>query len=317
MKGRIVIDGDSAWDMMFWTDRFKIFFDMVADEFGFNIASMDTYKSIKRITEGMDLVFGFAWEQRYRKAMEAAITLDKNIKFILYMHDVHWAYELRREGTTKLLQRADLILVPYYGYFKRMWPQFVEKTIFFPHFFASHDRYCKLEYNKTPKMKCLLTGNIKSDRYPIRWAVKEAVLNDKEMKNLVDILRHPRHIKTQHWTREEGGEREKYAKTMNEYFCVVTDSSTWDLLLTKYFEIPATGALLLADKPDDGREAGLIPWKHYVPITKEQVVSQIKDCLKNPEKYEEIRREGMEFVRANHSVNNRFNQIKKILRNTL
>ena len=277
---------------------------------------MDTDKSIKHVTNDVDLVLGFAWEQRYRKAMEAAITLDKNIQFILYMHDVHWAYELRNEGTTKLLQRADLILVPYYCYFKRMWPQFVEKAIFFPHFFAPHDRYCGLEYNKNPKMKCLLTGNIKPDRYPIRWAVNEVVLNNEKLRDSIDVLRHPRHAKTQYWTRENGGEVEEYAKTINEYFCAVIDSSTWNLLLTKYFEIPAAGTLLLADEPEDGEEAGFIPWEHYVPITKENVVSQIGHCLENPKEYEKIRRQGMEFVQEHHSVNNRFDQFGEILENT-
>ena len=312
-----MIDGDSNWDMMYWTDRFKIFFTMVAREFDFDITSMDTYESIKGVTKNVDFIFGFAWEQRYSKAMEAAITLDKRKTLILYMHDIHWAYELRKEGTTRLLQRADLILVPYYGYFKRMWPQFAKKTILFPHFFAPRDRYSRFKYNKNPKMKCLLTGNIKPDRYPIRQVVTEAVMNDGELKDLVDILRHPRHAKTQYWTREDGGGVKEYPKTINEYFCAVTDSSMWNLLLTKYFEIPASGALLLADKPEDGKYVGLIPWKHYVPVTEENVVPQIKHCLENPEKYEKIRREGMEFVRKYHSVDNRFIQFGKILESVL
>jgi len=316
IRKRIVIDGNSTDAMMYWTDRFAIFFSEVAKKYGFDIASMDTAKSIKRVTKDVDLVFGFAWEQRYHEAMRSAITLDKHIIFILYVHDIHWAYKLRREDTTRLLQRADLILTPYYSYLKKVWGQFMEKTIFFPHFFAPCDRYCNLEYNKEPKMKCLLTGNIKEKRYQIRWIIKEAVLKDKSLKDKVDILQHPRHS-TQYWTRSNGGEKEKYPRTLNEYFCAVCDSSVWNLLLTKYVEIPAAGVLLIADEPEDGKKAGFIPWKHYVPITEKNAVSQINDCLKNPEKYEEIRKESMKFVRLNHSVDNRVIQFGDVLKRAI
>ena len=286
----------------------------MVDELGFsNIAQADTYDAIKRATNGTDLIFAFAFEQRPRKHMEGLITLDSGIKLILYMHDIHYAKERRNEGATKLLDRADLVLVPYWSYFKRAWPQFVDKAVFFPHFFASHDRYCSLEFHENPKMKCLLTGNIKSNRYPIRWRVSEAAIRDDKMKQSIDILRHPRHAKTQHWTREEGGKRTEYGKTINEYFCSVADASKWHLLLTKYLEIPAAGALLLGDEPEDGRKVGLIPGEHYLLVSKDNVLDYIYDCLENPEKYNKIRRQGMEFVRANHSVENRLAYVAKLV----
>jgi len=313
MRKRIIIDANSTGTMMYWTDRFSIFLHMVRKKFGFDIAPADTFDSFKRVTAGQDLIFAFACEQRPRRHMEGLITLKKGIKLILYMHDVHWAKIKRDEGTTKLLKRADLVMVPYYSYFKKVWPQFLDKTVFFPHFFAPHDRYCNLEYNTNPKMKCLLTGNIKSDRYPIRWVVNRRAKNDDGMRGMIDILRHPRHSETQYWTRKNGGVKEVYARTLNEYYCSVADSSMWHLLLTKYFEIPAAGVLLLADEPEDGRETGLVPGKHYVLVTKENVINRIKDCLVYPEKYETIRTEGMRFARANHSANNRLEQFGKIL----
>lgn len=313
MNKRIIVDGNSTGSMLYWTDRFSLFFHLIKEKLGFDIRPAVTYSDFKRMTAGVDLILAFACEQRPRRHMEGLITLNKNVKFILYMHDVHWAKIKRNEGTTKLLTRADLIMVPYYTYFKKVWPQFVDKTIFFPHFFASQNRYCNLKYNDNPKMKCLLTGNIKQDRYPIRWVVQRTAEKNSEVKSLIDILRHPRHSKTQYWTRKEGGQKQQYAKTVHEYFCSVADASKWHLLLTKYFEIPATGALLLADEPQDGRRTGLIPGEHYIEVTKDNVLDQIKDCLKNPGNYEKIRKRGMEFVRANHGINNRLGQFKRIL----
>jgi len=317
MRKRIVIDGNSTGSMMYWTDRFSIFFHMIKDKFGFDIRPADTFEAFRRVTADQDLILAFACEQRPRRHMEGLITLDERVKLILYMHDVHWAKLKRNEGTTKLLERSDLIMVPYYSYFKKVWPQFLDKTIFFPHFFAPHERYCNLKYNVNPKMKCLLTGNIKSDRYPIRWIVKEGVLCDDKIRNLVDILRHPRHSETQYWTRKEGGGKEKYSGTINEYYCSIIDSSMWHLLLTKYFEIPAAGALLLADEPEDGEKIGLIPWEHYVLVTENRALYWIENCLKNSKDFEEIRKRGTKFIRANHSVNNRLDEFGKILERVL
>lgn len=313
MKKRIIVDGNSTGSMLFWSDRFSLFFHLIKEKLGFDIRPGDTYGAFKRNTAGMDLILAFACEQRPNRHMQGLITLDKNIKLILYMHDVHWAKIKRDGGTTELLRRADLVMVPYYTYFKKVWPQFIDKAVFFPHFFASQNRYCNLKYNADPKMKCLLSGNIKQGRYPIRWVVYQAAQNQPEMTLLIDILRHPRHSKTQFWTRREGGHKKQYARTIHEYFCSVIDSSKWKLLLTKYFEIPATGALLLADEPQDCKEAGLIAGEHYVEISNDTVLEQVKLCLKSPEAYEKIRKEGMKFVRANHGVDNRLEEFKKIL----
>ena len=157
MKKRIIVDGNSTGSMLYWTDRFSLFFHLIKEKLGFDIRPAKVYSDFKRMTAGVDLILAFACEQRPRRHMEGLITLNKNVKFILYMHDVHWAKIKRNEGTTKLLARADLVMVPYYTYFKKVWPQFMDKTIFFPHFFASQYRYCNLEYNVNPKMKCLLT----------------------------------------------------------------------------------------------------------------------------------------------------------------
>ena len=313
MKKRILVDGNSTGSMLYWSDRFSLFFHLIKEKLDFDIRPGDTHRNIKANTFGMDLVLAFACEQRPNRHMQALISLDKSTKLILYMHDVHWAKMKREGGTTELLGRADLVMVPYYTYFKKVWPQFIDKTVFFPHFFASQNRYCNLEYNAEPKMKCLLSGNIKQGRYPIRWIVYQVAQSQSEFAYLIDVLRHPRHSKTQYWSRKEGGQKQQYAKTIHEYFCSVADSSKWKLLLTKYFEVPATGALLLADNPQDGDKAGLVPGEHYVEISKDNVLEQIKLCLYNPESYEKIRREGMKFVRANHGVNNRLERFKKIL----
>ena len=46
----------------------------------------------------------------------------------------------------------------------------------------------------------------------------------------------------------------------------------------------------------------------------EDVFDKAKDIISNPDKYEQIRVEGMKFVRENHSVNNRVDCIYDLLK---
>jgi len=130
--------------------------------------------------------------------------------------------------------------------------------------------------------------------------------------DLIDILPHPGYVNAP--SKEKAIIREDYVKCLNNYFCCVTGSSKFNYLLAKYFEIPASGSLLLADRTKDSDKVGLVPFKHYVPIDKGNALASIKDCLTRPYKYEEIRKEGMAFVRANHGTRNRLEQFKEILK---
>ena len=73
----------------------------------------------------------------------------------------------------------------------------------------------------------------------------------------------------------------------------------------------------MANETTDLGKAGFISNRHYVPITKENVYEKITQCLKNPNEYSDIRREGMEFVRKNHSINNRMDFLKSVFEDLL
>jgi uncharacterized membrane protein YcgQ (UPF0703/DUF1980 family) len=93
----------------------------------------------------------------------------------------------------------------------------------------------------------------------------------------------------------------------------LSTSSKFNYVLAKYLEIPAVGSLLIANETNDLKKIGFIAGEHYVSITKENALETIYECLDNPDKYIEIRKNGMGFVRRNHSINNRFEQLKNIL----
>jgi hypothetical protein len=140
-------------------------------------------------------------------------------------------------------------------------------------------------------MKCLLSGSLNPKVYPLRTFVKN---------NAGGMVVHkpPRYV------------GDDYARLLNSYFCGIATPSIFNYALGKYYEIPAAGSLLLACEIADYGKAGFIPNQHYIPITKSNVISIIKRCLKNPEEYEHIRKRGMKFVRKNHSVTNRMDILK-------
>jgi hypothetical protein len=148
----------------------------------------------------------------------------------------------------------------------------------------------KFSFNDDPKMRCLLSGAVNSKIYPLRSFVKKQSNNIDCKKAIGD----------------------KYAELLNSYFCCVTSCSIFNYVLAKHLEIPSTGSLLLTNETSDLKRAGFISNYHYVPVTKKNVIAKISHCLKKPNKYKHIRKQGMEFVRKNHSVVNRIEQLKRI-----
>ena len=105
---------------------------------------------------------------------------------------------------------------------------------------------------------------------------------------------------------------DSYAKLLHSYFCCATSSSIFNYVVAKHYEICATGSLLLTNETADLKKTGFIPYEHYIPITKENCIEKIKHCLEHPEEYIDIRKEGMKYVRENHSLDNKMKQLGEI-----
>jgi len=266
------------------------FFYAMRDTFGFELKYADEVD----VDSDTDIVFMFGVPYHNRpNLIPGLLDLDKKIKLVMWPGDIQcYGNKLCLENKIKVFKRCDLIVSPSYEYFAKLYPQFLPKYKFMPKFFSPHERYINLQFNENPKMRCLLSGAKNPKVYPLRVFIKN---------NCLGVDYKP--------ARYRG---DSYAKLLNSYFCGVATSSIFNYAVAKYFEIPAAGSLLLADETNDLKRAGFVSHRHYVPITKANVLNTISQCLKDPEKYNSIRREGMEFVRKNHSVNNRMEWLKKV-----
>ena len=268
------------------------FFYALKDELGFDLR----YSNEIDVPHNTDMVILFGGPYHNKpKPIPGLLDLNKKTKLVIYPGDLQ-----TRENADCLknkinaFERCDLILSGSYEYFAKMYPMFLSKHRFLPLFFGPDDRYLKLNFNNDPNMKCLLPGASGPNVYPLRSFVK---------KNYIGI----------NCMRKEG---DSYAELLNSFFCCVTSSSIFNYVVAKYFEIPAAGSLLLANETFDLDKIGFVPHEHYVPITKENVINTIKHCLNNSSEYDHIRKRGMDYVRAHHSMTNRVNEFVKILKDS-
>ena len=266
-------------------------FYTVRDAFDFELRYADEVD----VDSDTDIVCMFGVPYHNRPILiKGLIELNKNIKLVMWPGDLQcYGNTLCLSNKLKVFERCDLILPFMHEYFVKMYPQFVSKARFVYKCFAPHERYMKFLFNDKPNIRCLLSGSLNQSVYPLRTFI----VNNRHAA--VDY-RGPTYTGA------------NYVKLLHSYFCCVTSSSVFNYVLAKYFEIPATGSLLLANVTEDSKRLGFIPYKHYIPITKDNVFTKITQCLKNPEEYTNIRREGMKFVRKNHSIVNRIKQLKKI-----
>ena len=290
---------------------YQCLYEMIRDKLGFEIIYTDVVGKFPSDTDAVLCIF--------RRPMVFLNDLNPRTKFIVTIGDIHGSHKEYLAGRMPVLERADIILNGSDIVFRETFPQVIDKFCWFPQFFRTHDRFAQLPYNKNPKKKCLMVGRADSSMYPLRlWLRKnlQSSAEAEEWRSVVDRL--------VHFWYERGKQKlypweigpaagNKYAKILNEYFCCVAFTGKMDYMLAKHIEIPAAGSLLLTDKVTDMTTAGFVPMKHYVEITGPTLLSQVKDCLAHSERYEGIRREGMKFVRANHSINNRLQQFEKIL----
>ena len=220
------------------------------------------------------------------------------IKKIIYVDDLHNSMEMRelRELDPNIFDSFDLILSTYAYCFDKFFPKVPkEKVYWFPH---SFNEQLKIDYNPNPINKILLCGCI-CDSYPMR----QKVANLKDIFP-IDILEHPKYSKNK--LHDIIGK--KFIQKLNEYRAVFTcclNVST-PYLVQKFFEIPGSGALLIAyDKwvEEPLKELGFVDMENYLSVNEENLEEKISFIFdeKNFDLIESIRINGYNFIHEKHT----------------
>ncbi len=298
MKGHIIFPTFYATR---WVDDYKYLLQLVSDRMGFT----GEYNDNPQIPPDTNVVILFATPHHMRpdNLMQMA-NLPKNIKMIGFMKDIQdYGNQKVKDNMKRMFDRYDVILSPSHKLFLGMYPEYAGKMVYFPDFFGPYERYAKLGYNETPAMRCLVSGTVNEGVYPLRHFILSAK-GDSPIDYMPGPLSGHDFI------------GDKYAKLLYSYFCCATCSSVFHYTLSKYFEIPAVGSLLIADSTDDLLELGFEKGRHFIDLSLGcKPIEVIMNCIEHPEKYKAIRERGCKFVRNNHSIYNRFELLKRVIEN--
>ncbi len=263
--------------------------------------------------------------------------MSKNVALICWYDDFIWVSEEARVLNVLLFDKSLCIIHASKYSHLNMWGKYEDKSFWLPLFAPP---YFHKEFNCEPQARCLLSGSCSPEYYPLRSMVKNA------KSHFVDVLNHPGYV-----VPDGNCVRKKYADILSSYSCCITGGGVTygsckykitgekrkferhidDYLLEmmgqdqfvqfknrgqvvlKFFEIPSSGSLLIAgDQTTEMKELGYESGKNFMSVNKDNVLDVISDCCTNPDKYEDIRRNGW-LLSKQSSIEHREDQLRNIL----
>lgn len=238
--------------------------------------------------------------------------MDLGCTRFMFVDDLHmlWGKEEMRVVKMQALAACDAILSPYAYVFDEFFPELrgQKRVIWVPHS-ASPDFVRPFNFHADNAI--LLSGFINS-LYPLRQQLK--ALHDEGRYPII-LHQHPGYGTAYNYdndTRVGAG----YANTIHKYKAGFTDALTFKYVVAKHFEIPATGALLIADGvvSEPMKQLGFLPNMHYLPVSAEDLRCQIEYVLdhRHAPAVDAIRRCGQQLVLSSHTTRHRAELIDSV-----
>lgn len=168
-----------------------------------------------------------------------------------------------------------------------------------------------LPVNETPRPVVFVSGEI-GDVYPLRMKMRGLAERRPE---LAYLHVHPGYHCTYDYSSDPRVGR-GFAETMRECLAGFTDALVHHYIIAKHFEIPATGALLIADRAVGPQlEAlGFVDGEHYVGTSADELEATVERVLDpgNRAGIDAIRRRGHDLVHRCHTTLHRARQIDAV-----
>ena len=226
---------------------------------------------------------------------------------IILADDLHWWNDAMRRKKVVGFGVCDLVISTCGYLWNELYPEFAasKQLAWVPHS-ASPDFI--VPYNSRPENSIFISGAT-GRYYPLRERMRN--LHAQGAYALV-CQSHPGYYTGFDYDQDTDLGR-SYAMKINNYRAAFTDSSVFKYVVAKYFEIPATGALLLADDSVSValEQLGFVEHEHYVPVSEETLEEKIRFVLdeRNHEELDKIRRRAQQLVLACHKTSDRASQI--------
>jgi hypothetical protein len=222
--------------------------------------------------------------------------------------DLH--HQGMRERREKAFLLCDTILASYAYRFADFFPDVAKsrRVVWLPHS-ASPD--FALPANPAARNELFLSGAI-SQVYPLRERLN--ALMESGGKEIVR-QEHPGY----HCQYDYAGDSRvgrAFARRIWEHRAAFTDCSIYRYAVAKHFEIPATGALLVADVAleEPLNQLGFLPGVHYFPVSDEDLEERVRYLFREEHQAESdrIRQNGQALVLARHRTSHRAKLINEL-----
>ena len=215
-----------------------------------------------------------------------------------------------------ILKNFDYVVITYPNVFPKFFKTISpNKIISCPH--SINNKFITV-FNGNPVNQVLLSGCLTKKYYPFRYRVYELSqikINAKTRKYPIALLKNLSYVKANH-----NNYGYNYLKYLNKYLACITSSSTEKLpyVIAKFFEIPASGSLLLAEDKyikEPLHELGFIDGENYLSVNFDNLEERLFFVTNpsNREYIDKIRRNGYEFVWNNHTLMHRVKAIHEKL----
>jgi Glycosyl transferases group 1 len=253
------------------------------------------------------------WEAYELLTAHAAEINRMGCRKVVLANDLHWWNAEMRRMRVVSFALCDKVLSTCAYVWDHFYPEFcgTKPVIWIPHS-ASPDFL--LPFNPCPENAILLSGAI-TRCYPLRQQLME--LHSRRIQSITHHTHPGYHCGYNYTQNNKVGPG--YAEAIHSHRAGFTDSSIFKYVVAKYFEIPATGALLLADDAVSRRlrELGFIENTHYLPVSKENLEERIQYVLdeRNHDAVDEIRRRGQQLIWERHKISDRSRAIDEACRN--
>jgi len=215
-----------------------------------------------------------------------------------------------RERREKAFLLCDTILSTYADRFGDFFPEVAKtrRVVWLPHS-ASPD--FALPLNAEPRNELFLSGAL-GKPYPLRERLNALMKNGfKEIAWQEHPGYHCRHDYAQDYRIGRA-----YARRIWEHRAAFTDCLVYRYVIAKHFEIPATGALLVADAAakEPLQRLGFMPGVHYFPVSDENLEDRLRYllCEKHHSELDQIRRNGQALVLKRHRTSDRVKLINDL-----
>jgi len=226
-----------------------------------------------------------------------------NSRKVFFADDLHWWNRRMREMKVLTFAVSDLILSTYAYCWTRLYPELSYKQVtWIPHS-ASPDFILPL--NPNPRNAIFLSGAI-NEVYPLRQKMRQLHVDSAYP---IEYHRHPGYYCGYDYERNASVGR-GYAERIQNCRVGFADSVfPYAYVVAKFFEIPATGALLLADDAVSPhlRQLGFEANRDYIPVSQKNLHQQIELVLdeRNHKELDQIRSRAQTLVHESHKTSDR------------